>query len=345
MENNPLVSIITPSFNRADIVSETALSIFRQSYVYWEWIIVDDGSTDNSWDVLQQFAARDSKVKVFQRDREPKGACSCRNIAVERSSGEYLLFLDTDDLLAPYCLEQRIKAAKEYQVFDFLIFPMLLFKQHPADLRLLWNIDKEVDEVDRLLFGDPVCQGTGTLWKKDSFVKMGMWDESLLLWQDIELHLRAFTRGLNYVKCLHLKPDVFLRISDVSLSRTGYHSIPKLRSRLQVFMNTANTLFEKNSIGTYRQGLRYLFIDLFLNAMRVNYFILADELFSVSNKYNLFSVREDRVFKKCMFLYRLKLYKMPGVQGRLLNRVMQLEKAREITLGKQIYSEGIVCER
>ena len=114
MQDLGTISIITPSFNRADIIHETAQSIFNQTYPYWEWVIVDDGSTDNSWEVINEFAAKDPRVKIYKRDREPKGACSCRNIAIERSTGSYLLFLDSDDLLASFCLEQRINAAHRY---------------------------------------------------------------------------------------------------------------------------------------------------------------------------------------------------------------------------------------
>src|SRR4051812_28957052 len=108
------------------MVGETAASIFAQTYPNWEWMIVDDGSTDNSWEVLQGFAANDSRVRIFQRDREPKGACTCRNIAVEKATGDYVIFLDTDDLLATFCLEQRVKAMDEHPDCDFVIFPMLL---------------------------------------------------------------------------------------------------------------------------------------------------------------------------------------------------------------------------
>ncbi|MDA9019075.1 glycosyltransferase, partial [Flavobacteriales bacterium] len=62
-----MISIITPSFNRAYIIDETAQSIFNQSSSDWEWIIVDDGSTDESWGKLQSYAASDSRVRVFQR--------------------------------------------------------------------------------------------------------------------------------------------------------------------------------------------------------------------------------------------------------------------------------------
>ncbi|HEY9364232.1 MAG TPA: glycosyltransferase family A protein, partial [Chitinophagaceae bacterium] len=125
--NNPVVSIITPSFNRADIIHETAASIFNQTYPFWEWIITDDGSTDNSWEVLNEFAAKDNRVKIYKREKELKGACACRNISVEKSGGDYLIFLDTDDLLASFCLEQRVKAMQEDSKCDFIIFPMLLF--------------------------------------------------------------------------------------------------------------------------------------------------------------------------------------------------------------------------
>ena len=104
-----LVSIITPNFNRADLIIETAQSIFKQTFTNWEWIIIDDGSTDASMDVLQRLASEDSRIKVFQRNRAPKGACACRNIGVEISVGRYLIFLDSDDLLEPFCLDRTNK--------------------------------------------------------------------------------------------------------------------------------------------------------------------------------------------------------------------------------------------
>ena len=191
-----IVSIITPSFNRANIIHETAESIFRQTNTNWEWVIVDDGSTDESWEVINKYAAEDSRVKVFKRDREPKGACTCRNIAVSKSTCEFLIFLDTDDLLASFCIEQRLEAFRSNPTMDFIIFPMLMFKQEPDDLKLLWNVDSKENDVERILIGDSICQGTGTIWRKTSFVKIGLWDERLNLWQDIQLHLKSLLSGL-----------------------------------------------------------------------------------------------------------------------------------------------------
>src|SRR4026207_2076510 len=94
-----LVSVITPIYNRADLVIETLQSLSAQTMTAWECIVVDDGSTDSSAEVISNYARGDTRVKFFARDRGPKGACTCRNIAIEHSIGRYLLFLDSDDLL------------------------------------------------------------------------------------------------------------------------------------------------------------------------------------------------------------------------------------------------------
>ncbi len=338
---NVTVSIITPSFNRADIIHETAESIFNQSYPHWEWVITDDGSTDSSWELLQQYAAKDQRVKILKRNRVPKGACVCRNISVENCTGEYVLFLDTDDLLASFCLQQRVDTVQQYPEADFVIFPMLLFKEQPDDLKLLWNIDSAQDDVERILLGDPVCQGTGSLWKKSSFVKAGLWSEQLMLWQDIELHLRSLLQGVNYIKRLDLLPDVFLRVSDVSLSRTGYHSLPKFLSRLEVLQRTAEQIRQRNQLQQYRKGLRHMFTDLFINAANSNYYQQVKEMLQLQHDWDLFSASEQRNLQRYAFIRKQKLYKIPFLQKSSLRKIANGVHGQEGTLNKIPYQESI----
>lgn len=341
MSEKPVVSIITPSFNRAFIIDETAQSIFNQTYPHWEWVITDDGSTDESWQKLESYAVKDKRVKIFQRKREPKGACTCRNIAVENCSGEYLIFLDTDDLLASFCLEQRVAAAQQNPEADFIIFPMLLFKKQPDDLKLLWNIDKGADEIDRLLTGDPICQGTGTLWKKSAFQKIGMWDEKLLLWQDIELHLRSFLNQLKFVKRMDMLPDIFLRVSDISLSRTGFHSLPKLKSRVEVFTQSVHLAQQNNLFQKYQSGFKNLFCNIFLGAAGSNHFETADELQQLAKGWNLFASAEMKYFSRYSLARKFKLYKIPGLQNHLYNKMIRLCPAPKDTLGQIAYQKNI----
>ena len=329
-----IVSIITPSFNRADIVHETAASIFSQTYPHWEWMIVDDGSTDNSWEILQEFAKKDKRVKLLRRTREPKGACTCRNIAVEHSTGKYLIFLDTDDILASFCLEQRVQAMKQEPSCDFIIFPMLLFKNKPEDLKLLWNIDKDEDDLNRILKGDPICQGTGTLWKKTSFQQVGMWKEELKLWQDIELHIRSILWPLKYTKRMDLRPDVFLRISDVSLSRTGYSSLPKLRSRKTVFKYSCDKIIERGFLSKYKEGLRVMGFDLINSAISSRYFNESEEMIQYCASKNIFSKKELTQLKRFQLLFRIRLYKIPSLFRVLREKHYQLLPSFEVSVNK-----------
>ncbi len=335
------VSIITPSFNRADIIHETAESIFRQTHQDWEWVIVDDGSTDNSWELLESYAERDTRVKIFKRDRDPKGAAVCRNIAVERATGKYVIFLDTDDLLASFCLEQRVRIAEEEQSADVIIFPMIMFKDKPDDLKLLWNIDKEADDIERILMGDAVCQGTGTIWKRDQFLAIGAWRQDLAVWQDVELHLRTMLTGVKYKKRMDLVPDIFIRISEVSLSRTGFHSIAKWKSRVFVLEQTMSLTQQKGIFTRYIKGLRHVAIDLLISAANSGFFEEGLHLLNKLEGEQLFQRFEASWLKRYFSQRKWKLYKLPWIENFIRERVRGFDSGYDITLNKVTYNQAI----
>jgi glycosyltransferase involved in cell wall biosynthesis len=335
------VSIITPSFNRADIVHETAESILKQTYTNWEWVIVEDGSTDGSWEVLMQFALRDTRIKLYKRERLPKGAASCRNIAVEKCTGDYVIFLDTDDLLATFCLQQRVDAMQKDADCDFVVFPMLLFKKQPGDMKILWNIDKPQDDIERILLGDVILQGTATIWKKSSFINIGMWKEDLLMWQDVELHLRSLLHPLKYAKRFDLPPDIFIRVSETSISRTGYHSLPKFLSRKRVFQFTIEMLIQKRLLNQYHAGMRSMFMELFINAANSNFYQEIDELLQVEKSVHLFSKKEIRQLIQYAWARKYKLYRLPGFQKIMMNSIRKSFPVNESTLNKVTYQQTI----
>jgi glycosyltransferase involved in cell wall biosynthesis len=340
---NPVVSIITPSFNRADLVAETADSIFRQTYPHWEWVVVDDGSSDNSAELFENWSRIDSRVRFFHRDRNPKGACACRNLAIEKSTGDYLIFLDTDDLLATFCLEQRVGAMLQHPNADFMIFPMLMFKKKPDDLKLLWNIDKPINDIDRLLWGDAVCQGTGTLWKKNRFVELGGWDENLLLWQDVELHLRVLGMNSTYHKAMHLSPDVFIRISEESLSRTGFNRPEKLRSRMAVLAQLLALYAGTGKLEQHRTGFRHMFTHLFLTICRSGQVRFTNELLQVPEITHLFSLVEIRHLKRYARAASYKLTRFSWLEKQLHRAMPQAKYSGEITLTNQHYTKEVSC--
>ncbi len=334
------VSIITPSYNRAYIINETAESIFNQTYENWEWVIVDDGSTDNSWEMLESFAKKDSRVKIFKRDREPKGACVCRNIAVERCTGDYVMFLDTDDILAPYCLEQRAGAMDKEPDCDFVIFPMLLFKKDPSDMGLLWNINKEDDDLDRVLKGDAVCQGTGPLWRKSSFRQVGMWNEELKLWQDVELHIRSFLYPVKYQKRLDLLPDVYLRVSDDSLSRVGYHAPQKLKSRIEVFRYALTEINKKSKLKAYKDGLKVMGADVLISVINGRLYHEAEQLLKLVEGNLIFSNSELKKIRYYMMAHKARLYKIPFLFRLFNTNANEIAPFTDVSIGTVMWQKS-----
>lgn len=263
----PLVSILTPSFNREDLVAETLDSVLAQTWPHWEMLVVDDGSTDGTKDVVAEYAAHDSRIRLFDRSWQPKGASTCRNEGVSMSSGDYVMFLDTDDIIEPFCLENRVRAMEAEPDLDFAIFPGLMFEHRPHDLRLWWNIDKPEDELTRQFRGDAIAQGTGVLWNRESFVRIGMWDLELMLWQDIELFFRAYIQGYRYRKFFDLPPDLHNRVNPTSLSRSNFFSQEKQLSRVRVAKQAASML-RQNGQHHRLHELRYMVAEIVAGAAR-----------------------------------------------------------------------------
>ncbi|WP_415375378.1 glycosyltransferase family 2 protein [Patiriisocius sp. Uisw_017] len=106
---NPLVSIIIPTYNRASLIIETLDSILLQTYKNWECIIVDDGSTDNTDEIISSYILKDSRFQYYHRPIErTKGGNACRNFGFEVSKGDYIQWFDSDDLMVSDHISTKI---------------------------------------------------------------------------------------------------------------------------------------------------------------------------------------------------------------------------------------------
>ncbi|AWW32058.1 hypothetical protein DN752_19025 [Echinicola strongylocentroti] len=237
----PLVSILIPNYNKAPYIRETLDSVLNQTYQHWECIIVDDHSTDESWEILEEYSAKDDRFKVFQRpDHLAKGGNVCRNYALRLSLGEYIQFLDSDDILALTCLNEECRFVKKYPQKDFLVFNSELFDKSPGDLGVLWNIDKEENDFYRYLKTDGVWQTAGALYKRSFFLLNLAFNEDLSIWQDFDLHFRAILVSKNYKKLLGLKPNIFIRNGlENSISRTKDRKVvlDQLKNRFIIYLS------------------------------------------------------------------------------------------------------------
>lgn len=132
----PTVSIIIPTYNRAHLIGETLDSIMAQTYPDWECIIVDDGSTDHTDEVVGSYVEKDARFQYFHRpNHRPKGANACRNYGFEKSKGAFIQWFDSDDMFMPVALETKLRVLRDEDL-DYVITKSLDFL-HPDPTHIL----------------------------------------------------------------------------------------------------------------------------------------------------------------------------------------------------------------
>ena len=141
----PLISIITPSYNASLFIEHTITSVRKQTYQHWEMIIVDDCSTDNTPDILERFENKDERIHVIYLNQNG-GAAFARNIALQQAKGRFVAFLDSDDCWKPEKLQKQLSFMQtNHYAFTFTGYELmtnegvLLNKQISAPEQISYN--------------------------------------------------------------------------------------------------------------------------------------------------------------------------------------------------------------
>jgi glycosyltransferase involved in cell wall biosynthesis len=215
-------SIIIPVYNREQYLAETLDSVLGQTLTDWECLLIDDGSNDSTLRILNKYVEMDKRFKLHFNNKK-KGANSCRNIGIDSSIGIYCLFLDSDDIITHNCLKQRINFIENNQNLDFCVFPEAVFYSTVGDSDHIINIPSSKKDLYRFMTiaKDAPWMTTGPLWRVSSLRLASLrWDEHLFSYQDIDFHIAALIKDLNY-SFVYCKPDRFLRLhSDTSISKS-----------------------------------------------------------------------------------------------------------------------------
>lgn len=117
MITNPLVSIIMPAYNASAYIAEAIQSVLNQTWTNWELIIVDDGSTDDTLQIAQSFARKDSCIQVYHQHNQ--GGCVARNEALKHIAGDYVQYLDADDMLDKDKLAKQLEYATNDDILQY----------------------------------------------------------------------------------------------------------------------------------------------------------------------------------------------------------------------------------
>ena len=140
----PTISVIMPFYNRADLLAETLDSILAQTYTDFELIGVDDGSTDNAVEIFKNYANKDARLKLYQKRHTNAG--DARNLGYKHSTGDYLMFLDSDDWLELNACELLYNKISQNDN-DFVYFNYYRYYESTGKLKVFQNKLIELTEL------------------------------------------------------------------------------------------------------------------------------------------------------------------------------------------------------
>ncbi len=245
----PLVSVLIPCYNAAAYVEETLHSIIAQTYTNWECIVVDDHSSDNSVEIVQAYCNKyPEKIKLYTNPR--KGACAARNVAFQYSRGEYIQYLDADDLLARNKIEKQIQLFKQYG--NNIITSCIWGRFTNNTNNVKWEnqlIDHDYEEPINWLVdawnGKGMMAQHGWLVFRDMIVKAKPWNEKLLMNQDGEFFCRLIMQAKAIKFCPEAK--VYYRSGNNNIVSKAI-SYEKIESQLYSYKLYEKVLSLRNDI-------------------------------------------------------------------------------------------------
>jgi glycosyltransferase involved in cell wall biosynthesis len=185
-----VVSIIIPVFNRDKLIKDTLSSIKNQTYENWECILVDDGSTDSTLEVINDYCKNDNRFIILKRPKDRlKGANSCRNYGFELSKGKYINWFDSDDLMHPDFIRNKVRCFTNK--IDCVISKTCFFKN---DVNLILGKETRTKLTDNLL-EDFITLRTSwylpdPMWEKKYLLDKNLFSEVLKKGQDRDFHIR-----------------------------------------------------------------------------------------------------------------------------------------------------------
>jgi len=192
--NNVKISINIVTYNRAEYIAEAIESILIQSFSDWELIIIDDNSSDNTKSIIDEYIAKDKRVKSFKNDHN-LGISKSRNIALKQSQGKYIAVLDSDDF---WCDKDKLKKQYEYleKNTDYVLAGGSFTKIDKSGKEILKivNFSTNKDIRNRFLFKNPIAHST-VMYKRDLAILLGGYNESLDVGEDYDLWLKMGQKG------------------------------------------------------------------------------------------------------------------------------------------------------
>lgn len=198
--------MIVPTYNYGLFIGETLECLRAQTYANWECIVVDDGSTDDTAERVARFMERDARFKFVRQENAKQAAA--KNNGLRNSSGQYIQFLDADDLIEPQKFEKQVEYLEAHPDVDIVYGSMRYFKTETPDERLYWvwgenkpwmpEISGSGKEVLTTLVRQNIMVINSPLIRRRVVDAVGLFDNSLPPAEDWDYWLRCAAAGMRF---------------------------------------------------------------------------------------------------------------------------------------------------
>jgi len=299
MNKNITVSVVIPTYNRGNLISRAIQSVVNQTYRDFEIILVDDGSTDNTKEVVKEFQKKDERIKYIQHDKK-RGGSAARNTGIREAKGKYIAFQDSDDEWLPGKLEKQMK------VFEGL----------PAEVGIIYSDMWRISGGEKMYWHSPVINPKdGTIYsqaldrflatgkgigiqsaivKRECFNTVGMFDESFRRFIDLDLFIRLskyyyfyhinepLVNYYNTGKGISTNDRALIEAYELILKKYSFDIVKSKRTFAKYHYLVGNTLCQNDKIA---QGRAYLLQSVKLYPLNIKYLLAAFVSFFGENAY------------------------------------------------------------
>jgi glycosyltransferase involved in cell wall biosynthesis len=239
------VSVIIPTYNRAEFLPRAIISVLRQNFTDFEMIVVDDGSIDNTADVVSRYIEKDPRI-IYFRFKENRGGNAARNKGVELAQGRYIAFLDSDDEWLQDKLQMQVEWFEKNQS-DSTVLYCKYFVSESGDLRKD-RLDVRCGDLRKdFLKGFCLSIMPCCMMPKDVLLRCGGFDETLTSFQDYDLWL-SLSSFCNF-ECV----DEYLVIIHNDASARVSADLEKRLAAIKRFLEKWGPVMEKEVGAEYRE--------------------------------------------------------------------------------------------
>lgn len=191
----PKISVIVPCFNQAKYIQETIKSVLKQTFTDFELLVIDDGSTDNSTDIIKKYTKQDKRVKLIKQKNS--GVITARTNGIQKATSEYIFMLDADDIIAPETFDKMYDAMTR-NLGDIITCRVMQFGCASGEMRL--------SKPNKINMACNNCLVNAALMRKSDFIACGGFDKKFnIALEDYDLWLNLL---FNHNKRIYRIPEI-----------------------------------------------------------------------------------------------------------------------------------------